>query len=277
MGAIGKAFKILDEGVDNPVGHKRINIHMIFDVKADFTRKSRLVAGGHMTDPPASITYASVVSQESVRIAFLIAVLNDLDVMAADIGNTYLNAPVREKIYIVCGKEFVDGLEGRKAIIVRALYGLKSSDAAWRACLAEVLHDQLGFRSYRADNDVWLRVAQRADGSRYYEYVLVYTDNILCLSCDPKALLDHLDQHFLLKPGSIRPPTQYFGVSISKYKVQACKRRRKLVHVFSTIHQGSCTKRRHLVGDKGTEAEDKSAFCPTTKLQTRTGYNQTMQ
>jgi hypothetical protein len=57
MGAAGKAFKILDEGADNPVGHKIINVHMIFDVKADFTRKSRLVAGGHMTDPPASITY----------------------------------------------------------------------------------------------------------------------------------------------------------------------------------------------------------------------------
>ena len=39
-----------------------------------------------MTDPPASITYASVVSRESVRIAFMVAALNDLDIMAADIG-----------------------------------------------------------------------------------------------------------------------------------------------------------------------------------------------
>jgi hypothetical protein len=53
-----------------------------------------------------------VVSRESVRIAFLIAALNDLDGMAADIGNAYLNTPVREKIYIVCGKEFGNDLEG---------------------------------------------------------------------------------------------------------------------------------------------------------------------
>jgi Reverse transcriptase (RNA-dependent DNA polymerase) len=138
MKAVGKAFQLLDEGAPDPVAHTRINVHMVFDIKADFTRKSRLVTGGHMTDPPASITYASVVSRESVRIAFLIVALNDLDILAAGIGNAYLNAPVREKIFIVCGREFRDDLVGRKAIIVRALYGLKSSGAAWRACLAEV-------------------------------------------------------------------------------------------------------------------------------------------
>ena len=70
------------------VGYQEINCHMIFDIKMDreFTRKERLVAGGHMTDTPSSITYSSVVSRESVRIAFLIAALNDLEVFAADIG-----------------------------------------------------------------------------------------------------------------------------------------------------------------------------------------------
>jgi Reverse transcriptase (RNA-dependent DNA polymerase) len=193
--AIWKAFEIQDEGAPDPVGHKLIDVHMVFDIKPDFARKATLVAGGHMTDPPASITYASVVSQESVRIAFLITALNDLDVLSADIGNAYLNARAREKIYVICGPEFGDQNIGRKAIIVRALYGLKSSGAAWRACLAEVLRDQLGFQPCRANNDVWFRPAQRPDGTRYYEYVLVYTDNILCLSCDPKSILCQLDQH----------------------------------------------------------------------------------
>jgi Reverse transcriptase (RNA-dependent DNA polymerase) len=146
--------------------------------------------------------------------------LNDLEVLSADIGNAYLNARAREKIYVVCGPEFGDQYIGRKAIIVRALYGLKSSGAAWRACLAEVLRDQLGFRPCRADNDVWFRPAQRPDGTRYYEYVLVYTDDILCLSCDPKSILCQLDQHFLLKPDSIGPPTQYLGASIGRYKFE---------------------------------------------------------
>eukprot|EP00957_Ditylum_brightwellii_P194945 14852350-Ditylum_brightwellii.AAC.1 len=63
----------------------------------DFTRKARFVTGGHMTEPPSSLTYSSVVSREMVRIALTIAALNDLGIMAADIGNAYLNAPCREK------------------------------------------------------------------------------------------------------------------------------------------------------------------------------------
>jgi Reverse transcriptase (RNA-dependent DNA polymerase) len=111
----------------------------------DFTRKARLVAGGHVTDPPTSITYSSVVSRESVLIAFVIAALNDLDIMAAYIGNAYLNAFTSEKAYTITGPEFGDEA-GRVAIIVRALYGLKSSGTALHAFLAQSLLD-LGFHS----------------------------------------------------------------------------------------------------------------------------------
>lgn len=86
----------------------------------DFQRKARLVAGGHMTEAPASITYASVVSRESVRIALPIAALNDLDVKTADIEDAYLTASVGEKIRCRLGPEF--GADaGKKALIVRAL------------------------------------------------------------------------------------------------------------------------------------------------------------
>jgi hypothetical protein len=69
------------------------------------------------------MTYASVVSRESVRIAFTIAALNDLDVKMADIENAYLTAPLIEKVWTVLGPEFGDD-SGKVALIVRALYGL---------------------------------------------------------------------------------------------------------------------------------------------------------
>ena len=72
----------------------------------DFTRKARFVAGGHVTDPPTSITYSSVVACPSICLAYLIAALNDLDILSADIGNAYLNAPTREKVHTTCGIEF---------------------------------------------------------------------------------------------------------------------------------------------------------------------------
>ena len=212
MDAVGIAFEILDEDAAGPVGYQKIACHMIFDIKMDLTRKARLVAGGHMTEPPSSITYASVVSRESVRIAFLVAALNELDILSADVGNAYLNAPCREKVYIHCGPEF-GVYQGRKAKIVRALYGLKTSGASWRKHLAETLK-VIGFRECLADPDVWFRPATKQGGGEYYEYVLVYTDDILAVSEDPKSILNALDQHYLLKPSSIGPPKTYLGAEI---------------------------------------------------------------
>jgi len=68
-----KAFEMLPEGSRIPAGHTHIKCHLIFDVKhGSLERKARYVAGGHMTAPPASITYASVVSRELIRIAFVL-------------------------------------------------------------------------------------------------------------------------------------------------------------------------------------------------------------
>ena len=95
--------------------------HMIFDVKfgENFRCKARLVAGRHMTDTPNTLTYSSVVSHDSVRIALTIAALNDLSVMARDIQNAYLTAECREKICTRAGPEFRS--ENCTVLRVRAL------------------------------------------------------------------------------------------------------------------------------------------------------------
>ena len=54
-------------------------------------RKSQYVVGSHQTEAPSSMTYASVLSLESVRISILAEVLNDLDILSANIKNSYLN------------------------------------------------------------------------------------------------------------------------------------------------------------------------------------------
>ena len=101
MKAVGIAFKILENGEILPVGYTKINCHIIFDIKPDFTRKARLVAGGHMTDPPASITYASVVGRDSVRIAFLLAALNNLDPLWLLTLEMPTYMPLPEKRYLL--------------------------------------------------------------------------------------------------------------------------------------------------------------------------------
>jgi hypothetical protein len=200
-----------------PVGYQRIPCMLIYDVKMDFTRKTRLVAGGHVTQPPAVLTYASVVSRESVRIALTIAALNDMSVLGADISNAYLTAPTTEKVWTLLGPEWGSDA-GKKAIIVRALYGLKSSGAAYRNHFASYLRS-LGFTSCLADPDVWLRRAKRDNGDLFYEYLLVYTDDLLAIATNPKSILDDINLYFNLKPESVGHPNIYLGSKISKAKM----------------------------------------------------------
>ena len=71
-----------------PVGCNYIGVHMVFDIKmTDFKYKARMVGNGNETGPPASLTYAPVVSREYVRITLTIAALNGLEVKTSDIQN----------------------------------------------------------------------------------------------------------------------------------------------------------------------------------------------
>ena len=112
---------------------------MVFDIKMeDFRCKARLVARGHMTKALASIMYASIVLRETIRIALMIATLNDLEVKLGKILNAYVQAPVTEKVWTILGPEFGKDA-GKTAVIVRTLYGLKSAGAAFRSHLTRCM------------------------------------------------------------------------------------------------------------------------------------------
>ena len=114
---------------------------MIFNIKINdnFTFKAILIAGGHYMAPTLSITYYSAVTRESVRLEFIISSMNDLDIFACNIGNAYLNSPYWGKIWTEAGSE-IGSQEEYVFQIVRALYGLKSSEASWRDKLVDKLN-----------------------------------------------------------------------------------------------------------------------------------------
>ena len=88
------------------VGYQKVVYHWLFYVKTYSTRNYRLVANGANTDDPRHNTYSYISSIESVHIVFLITDLNDLDSLATDGTNTYLNTPFRENICTGAGTEF---------------------------------------------------------------------------------------------------------------------------------------------------------------------------
>jgi hypothetical protein len=188
---------------------------MVWDVKMeDFCRKARFVAGGHMTETPASNTYASIVSRKkSVCIALTLAALNDLEVKTADIKNAYLTAPVTEKIRCVLGPEF--GADaGKQAIIIRSLFSLKRSGTSFRNYLANCMQ-HLGWVSCIADQDLWLKAeVQPSDGHKYYAYALLHVDDILIAPHNSLLCLHKIDKYFKMKPDSIGDPNFYLGAKV---------------------------------------------------------------
>ena len=212
---VNVAFKLLKNGEKVPPTYQEITCHLIFEVKFDLRRKARYVAGGHLTETPAHMTYSSVVSRESVRIAFLVAALNGLDVWAADIKNAYLNANTEEKVWFRAGEEWGDHA-GKPVLIVRALYGLKGSGKAWRSHLAKFLREELGFESSYGDPDMWFKPKTKPNGDKYYSYLLIYVDDVISVDLNPKENIDLINNKFSIKKGSAGPPTVYLGANIQE-------------------------------------------------------------
>jgi len=80
-------------------------------------------------------------------------------------------------------------------IIARALYGLKSSGAAWRSTLAATM-EKLGYRPTQADPDVWIKRALKHDRSPYYKLMLIYVDDVLHIVEDPEEDREKLGQEY---------------------------------------------------------------------------------
>ena len=200
----------------------------------DFKHKTRLVAGGHMTEALATIMYVSLVSRETVRIALLIATLNDLEIKLGNILNAYVQAPVTEKVWTTLHPEFGKDA-GKTAVIVRDLYGLKLAGAAVRSHLARSI-ESLGYQSDKADPDLWFKPEiGPEDGVKYYSYMLCYVDDILCIHHNADSVLEWLHRSFPLKLAFGKD--MYIGarlcktsMSMGKESSQICPRGSKKLH-----------------------------------------------
>ena len=143
-----------------------------------------------------------------VRIAFVAASLMQLQIIAADVGSAYIQAFTIEKVYTIAGPEWAPlGMVGMYLIIIKALYGLKSSGAMWHLKLADNLRE-MGFQSCQADCDFWYREMED-----HYEYIAVIVDDLLIFSRDPDSIIDTLKTKYNYKLGGVGSPEYYWGFS----------------------------------------------------------------
>jgi hypothetical protein len=148
----------------------------------------------------------------------MLAALNDLQVKAGDVLNAYITAPCKEKVWTVLGPEFGPDA-GKNAIIVRALYGLKSAGAAFCAHLASFMR-QMGYTSCKADPDLWYKAeTQPEDNYHYYAYILCYVDDILVIHHDSMSVLNQINEYLPLKPTSMGDPDIYLGATLKETRL----------------------------------------------------------
>ena len=76
---------------------------------------------------------------EVVRLGFIIAQKSGLKVCAGDVRNAFLNGITNKKVYVIASDEFGSEAAGKRMIIYKSLYGLKSSAARFHKHLSITL------------------------------------------------------------------------------------------------------------------------------------------
>ena len=100
---------------------------------------------------------------------------------------------------------------------MRALYGLKSSGAAFRAHLCKCMKS-LGYTPCLADPDLWLK-PEVDDRFKYYAYILCYVDDIMVIHHNTRPILDMIDKYMTLKESSVGDPDLYLGAKLRQMKM----------------------------------------------------------
>ena len=112
------------------------------------------MTGGHLTEPTHDNAYSRIASIRSIRMCLFAVELNGLSQCASDVGNAYLEAYTKEKLYMETGPEFGE-LQVCTLIVTKALYGLRKSGARWAEVMADSLRAPSWFQS-KADSAVWM-------------------------------------------------------------------------------------------------------------------------
>ena len=178
---------LIDKGkhFDIPSDYTKIKVHFVYAVKHDGRFKARLVAGGHLTAIPDDSIYLGVFSLKGIRVIIFLAKLNNLPVYFTDIGNAYLEASTKEKVYIIAGSEFGE-LEGHTLKINIALFRLQSFGLLWHEHLANSLQE-MKFTNTKAENDIWMK----RNGQNFI-YIASYVDDLCLVAKEPEKIIYHL-------------------------------------------------------------------------------------
>jgi len=191
-----QAFRTLARGEPPPSHYQKAPLLVVFDIKSNLRRKTRIVVGGHKVDSANFDSYAPVASLKSFRIISTLAHKKHFDVLPSDVETAYLNATTPELIAVKLGPEFGIDLQGRWALVNKAWYGLSTSAAAWHGHLSITLKEKMKYERTATDPCVWLK---RDALTNKYFYILTYVDDVTGYSSDCNKELHPLSKQYKVR------------------------------------------------------------------------------
>ncbi len=223
--------------IDLPQGRKALGSKTIFKLKlkADGTtdhRKARVVVQGCGQCEGINFfeTYAPVLRYESLRFLLALAVEMDLEIHQMDVDSAFLQADLKDEIYIRQPEGFIDPKHPNKVWrLLKSLYGLKQAPLVWNQTIDRHLRAS-GFEPTKADPCVYVRWKDDM-----LAVIALYVDDLVIIT-HPNLLIKTkqvLSEQFPIK--DLQEPQSILSIKILRNQAHRRLKLRQSGHIGSIL------------------------------------------
>lgn len=123
--------------------------------------KARFCAKGYSQEKGIDYneTFAPVLKYKSLRIILAIAAIRDLELSQMDVETAFLNAEIKEEVYMEQPEGYEKGGENIVCKLNKTLYGTKQAPNEWNHELSDFIVS-LGFKRCRSDTCVYMKTSK---------------------------------------------------------------------------------------------------------------------
>jgi len=188
-----RRLEVISEPVPRPSDVTVVKTKWLYKTKSDkdgniVKYKARLVGQGYsqIFGKDYYDTYAPVARLSSLRLVYSLSVVYGAELYMLDVNTAFLNASLKEDVYINPPAGYGDIPKGYVLKLQKALYGLKQSPREWNNMVNDFLVSQCKFVRLQTEHCVYIR--HFADST--WLICLLYVDDIIVAYTNPDRFVE---------------------------------------------------------------------------------------